>query len=260
MLPPAGAAAARAVDAESSPAMPTETRRLVIRPHRPWQRPLLWTVLAVVVLGAVYLAFEAGRHGAGHDTILAWQQRRGLQTKMNTLEKTNAALRAEIAELKTGQVSSGQEREALARNVVDLQRQLARQNQDLAFYRGIISSPAGESRVNVHRAVIEPADTPGRFRVSVVLVQTARPEKDVSGTVALSVEGSEQGRPVVYPLERLSGGKTEPLKFSFRYFEDLVREMTLPPGFTPANLNVEVRVSGRGGPVSRKFEWRTQEQ
>jgi hypothetical protein len=238
--------------------MPTQTRRLVIRPHRPWVRPVLWASLALVLIAAVYLAFEAGRHGAGHDSILAWQQRRGLQGVVDRLEKTNAALRAEIAELKTGQVSGGQEREALARNVGELQRQLARQNQDLAFYRGIVSSPAGESRVNVHRAVISPADTPGRFRVSVVLVQTARPEKDASGTLTLSVEGTQQGKPVVHPLERLTDGKPQPLKFSFRYFEDIVREVALPAGFEPANLNVEVR-AGRGEPVNRKFEWRVQE-
>ena len=113
--------------------------------------------------------------------------------------------------------------------------------------------------MNVHRAIIAPADTPGRFRVGVVLVQTARPEKDVSGSVTLAIEGTEQGKPVVYPLDRLTGAKPETLRFSFRYFENLEREVTLPAGFTPANLNVEVRVSGRGEPVSRKFEWRTQE-
>jgi cell division protein FtsB len=239
--------------------MPTETRRLIIRPHRPWLRPLLWGGLAVVMLAIVYVAHEAGRYGAGHDSILAWKQRRGLQADMDELKKTNAALRAEIAELKTGGVSGSQEREALARNVSELQAQLARQNQDLAFYRGIVSSPAGESRVNVHRAVIAPADTPGRFRVGVVLVQTARPEKDVSGTVTLAIEGAEQGRPVVYPVERLAEAKAGPLKFSFRYFENVEREVTLPAGFTPANLNVDVRVNGRSEPLSRKFEWRTQE-
>lgn len=221
---------------------------------------MIWVCAALLALLSIYVAFELGRRGAGYDSIDAWRQRSALQGTIKQLQKDNETLRAELAELKTGQVSGRQEREELARSLSDLQGQLARQNQDLAFYRGIVSAAGSANRVSIHRVVISAGEGAGHFKVSVVLAQTARPEKDVAGTVTLSLEGMEQGRPAVYPLTRLSADKSAQLKFSFRYFQDLEQPIALPAGFTPASLTVEVRTAGRGEPaVNQKFEWRVQE-
>ncbi len=240
--------------------MPTDTRRLVIRAHRPWQRRLIWGGVAALALLAVYLAFEIGRRGAGYDSLQAWQQRRALNATIAELQKANAGLRASMAELETGQVSAHREREELARSIGELQSRIARQNQDLTFYRGIVSDSAGGTRVRIHRVVIEPGENSGNYRIRVVLVQTARPEKDVSGTMTLSVAGAEGDKPAEYPLQRLTQQKLERLRFSFRYFEDIEQQIELPAEFRPASVNVEVRAAGRTGePLSEKFEWRVQE-
>jgi hypothetical protein len=240
--------------------MPTETRKLVIRAHRPWLRGSIWAVLAIVTLAAIYIAFEGGRRRAGHDSLAAWQQRRELQAKIVQLEKTNTALRTKVAELETGQVSGRQESSELARTVSELQGQVARQNQDLAFYRGIVSSSVGGTSVRINRVVVVPGSAPDQFSVRVVLVQTVQPEKNVSGTMTFSLEGIEQHKPATYPLARLTADKREQLKFSFRYYEDLDQQLVLPKGFQPATVHVEVRAADRTGePLTQTFEWRVQE-
>jgi cell division protein FtsB len=240
--------------------MPIDTRRLVIRSHRPWLRPLLWGGLGVLMVAVVYLAFELGRLGAGHDSLAAWQQQRALQNTIEQLRRTNADLRAGLAELQTGQVSARHEREELARSIGELQGRIAQQNKDLAFYRGIVSDSAGANRVRVHQVTIAPGETAGGYRIRVVLVQTARPERDVSGTVTLSLEGAERGQPALLPLARLTADKREQLRFSFRYFQEFEQQVLLPADFTPAGVQVEVRAAGRTGePLTEKFEWRVQE-
>lgn len=238
----------------------TETRRLVIRTHRPWLRVLIFSSLAVIAIASIYLAFEFGRLGAGHNSLTAWQQRRELQSTITRLEKDNASLRARIAELETGQVSGGQERSELARTVSELQSQVARQNQDLTFYRGIVAASAGGTSVRIQRVVIAPGDSANNFALRVVLVQTARAEKNISGTMTLSVSGFEQNNPVTYTLDRLSADKRTQLKFSFRYFEDIDQPLALPAGFIPAKIQVEVRAEGRTGePLTETFPWNVQQ-
>ncbi len=240
--------------------MPTETRKLVIRVHRPGLRALLWGVCIVLTASAIYLAFEIGRRGAGYDSISAWKQRRELHQKIEQLDKRNAALRAQLAELETGQVSGRQERAELTRSVGELQDQVAQQKQDLAFYRGIVSANAGGTSVRIHRVTIVPGDAPDRFNLRVVLVQTTRAERNVSGTMTLTLEGLEQDKPATYPLERVAAEKGDPLKFSFRYFEDIDEPIVLPAGFRPAKVHVEVRVADRTGePLTETFDWRVQE-
>ena len=42
--------------------------------------------------------------------------------------------------------------------------------------------------------------------------------------------------------------------FSFRYFQSIERELTLPDGFEPSAINVEVK-SSRQTPVRQSFPW-----
>ncbi len=239
--------------------MPLRKTTLVIRTQRPWVRRVFWgAVIALVPLG-LYLTYELGRFDGGYDRLSAGQQRREQEVAIERLEKANAELRGKLAELETGRISQQQEREELSRTVTELQTQVARQTQDLQFYRGIVSATVGAPNVKVQRFQIANGTAPRRYKLRVVLVQAARPENIVNGTVALAVEGSERGRTVTYNLARLAPDGRAQVPFSFRYFQDLDQEIQLPEGFAPARVNVEVRASGRASsPATQTFDWTVQ--
>lgn len=239
--------------------MPPSPTTLVIRTQHPWLRRLWWGLgIALVPLG-LYVTYELGRFDGGYDRLSAGQQRREQEVAIERLEKANAQLRAKLAELETGRVSQQQEREELARSVSDLQTQVARQAQDLQFYRGIVSTTVGAPNVKVQRFQIVSGGTARRYKLRLVLVQAARPENVVTGTVALAVEGSERGRAVTYNLARLTTDARAQMPFSFRYFQDLDQEIVLPEGFQPARVNVEVRATGRASsPATQSFNWAVQ--
>jgi uncharacterized FlaG/YvyC family protein len=236
---------------------PTPTT-LVIRTQHPWLRRVWWGLAIALAPLGLYLTYELGRFDGGYDRISAGQERREQEVATERLEKANAELRGKLAEFETGRVSQQQEREELARTVTDLQTQVARQQQDLQFYRGIVSQTVGAPNVKVQRFQIVNGSAAGRFKLRLVLVQ-ARTESVASGTVALAVEGSERGKAVTYNLPRLTADARAQVPFSFRYFQDLDQEIVLPEGFQPARVNVEVRASGRASsPATQSFNWAVQ--
>jgi uncharacterized FlaG/YvyC family protein len=236
---------------------PTPTT-LVIRTQHPRLRRVWWGLAIALAPLGLYLTYELGRFDGGYDRISAGQERREQEVATERLEKANAELRGKLAEFETGRVSQQQEREELARTVTDLQTQVARQQQDLQFYRGIVSQTVGAPNVKVQRFQIVNGSAARRFKLRLVLVQ-ARTESVASGTVALAVEGSERGKAVTYNLPRLTADARAQVPFSFRYFQDLDQEIVLPEGFQPARVNVEVRASGRASsPATQSFNWAVQ--
>ncbi len=97
------------------------------------------------------------------------------------------------------------------------------------------------------------------FNLRLVLVQAMKHDRKVSGNVAMTVEGSEDGEAKSYALEDLlptDANKDWP--FSFRYFQDFDRQIVLPDGFTPERILVEVRSRTRSiSSIEETFSWVT---
>lgn len=230
---------------------------LVVRTYAPARRIILITALVVFGVVILYGAYELGRFDAGYDRLSTARQRTELEVSIERLEATNAELRARVAELETLRVGQARERAEVARAIGDLQAQLARNQQDLAFYRGIVTQSASGSGVKIQQVKIARTDTPQRFRVRVTLVQSARAESAMSGVATFKVEGETQAGAAVHDLAALTGGKRGELQFNFRYFENLDQEIELPAGFTPERLTVDVRASRKGvTPLTQSFLWK----
>jgi hypothetical protein len=217
------------------------------------------TVLATVCLYAIY---ELGRFDAGYDRQAVSQQRIEFEVKLQKLEDTHRQLRTQLAELDTVRVGRDQERRELARTIGDLQAQAARQTQDLAFYRGIVAQqvdPKGapEGGVYIQQLRIRALPEPLHFEVHFALLQ-GHGESTVSGTVIMHVEGAADGQPSTLDIPAGAGKDTD-RPFSFRYFQELDQELTLPSGFRAERLHVEVRTNRKGvEPIDQSFPWRVE--
>ena len=229
---------------------------LVVRTHAPLRRAI--TVAALVLLGlfALYFAYELGRYDAGYDRLAAAQQRTELEVTIERLSKANRELRTKLAELDTIRIGRAQERVELSRTIGDLQAEVARQAQELAFYRGIVTEGASPSGVKLQQLRISATEDPLRYRIRLTLIRSGRPDGAVSGSVLLTAEGELDGRSATLDLAALTGGKQRELPFSFRYYENFDQEITLSPGFRPERLTVEVRSNRKGiAPLTETFLW-----
>ncbi|HKZ74042.1 MAG TPA: DUF6776 family protein [Steroidobacteraceae bacterium] len=232
-------------------------QNLVVRTYAPARRIIMGAALALLSALALYAAYELGRFDAGYDRMAVAQQRTELEVEIGRLEEMNRELRAKLADLETMRVGQARERAEVARTIGDLQAQVARQQQDLAFFRGIVTQGAASLGVKIQQLRIARSDTPGRYHVRITLVQSGRPDSVVSGALAVKLEGEAAGQAAAYDLAALTSDKQGELPFSFRYFENFDREIALPPGFAPERLTVVVRATRKGvTPLTQSFLWK----
>ena len=144
----------------------------------------------------------------------------------------------------------------IARGGVDLQAQVARQSQELAFYRGVVAQGTAALGIRIGEVRIAAGQKPGQFIVHLSLVRSGRPDNVATGTLVLSVDGESGGGSATLELPALTAGKLREVPFSFRYFENFDQEIAIPPGFKPEHLGVEVRSSHKDvAPLAQTFLW-----
>ena len=233
------------------------TPNLVIRPHAPVRRRVISVVILLLSVLLLYIVYETGRFNAGYDRLAASQQRSELEVQIERLNKSNRELRTQLAELDTIRIGRAKEQAEVARSIGDLQAQVARQAQELAFYRGIVAQGAGAVGVKVEQLHISAAPKGQKFALHVALVRSVRPDNVATGSVGITVDGTgADGKAAVLDLGSLTPGKLHELPFNFRYFENLDQEVALPAHFTPEHVAIELRSSRKDvAPASQTFPW-----
>ena len=236
---------------------PIEGGSLVVRTYSPWRRVIFAVILLFLLALLLYFFYEWGRYDGGYDRLAVAQQRVEREVTVARLEKSNRELRTRLAELDTVRVGRSREQAEVARTIGELQAQVARQAQELAFYQGILEQnstpPLG---VKIQQPHISQGESVGTFRIRMALVRAGKPDDVVNGVIRLSVDGESNGTPTTLNMSELLAGGQRELPVTFRYFENLDQEIRLPSGFRPERLTVEVRSSRKGvTPLTQTFLW-----
>ena len=229
---------------------------LVVRQRAPALRTALLTAAILVGLFAMYVVYELGRYDAGYDRQAAAQQRTELEVRIEHLEKDNRELRTRLAESDTIRAGRTREQAEVARAMGELQAQVARQSQELAFYRGVVAQNANTLGVKIEQLHITAGKRPATFIVHMSLVRSGRADGAASGTVHLSLDGTTDGRARSLDLGALSGGQVRELRYNFRYLQNFDQDVAVPLAFKPEQLVVEVQSSRHDvAPLSQTFLW-----
>ncbi len=212
------------------------------------------TILGIAVLIVLYLVFEAGRYAAGYDVISAMHERTRLTADNGRLKAANRSLQARVVELQTLDAGHRREDEVVTRTLSELQGQIARQAEKLAFYRGVVAQGTPPIGLRVGEVRLSPGKLPLHFIVNISLLRADRPDGTVSGTLSLSVLGQgPDGATLPDPV--LTGARSG-LAYHFRYYQELTESLVLPPGFKPSQLTVSVRSSRKDiAPLTQTYPW-----
>jgi hypothetical protein len=233
--------------------------QLVVRKRSPWRHRLVLLGSFALLCAALYGAYEWGRFEGGFDRLEAMAIQREARDRIDSLEKANETLRAQVAAVEVSRKVEAEAYTQVEHTLADLQAQVLRQEEELTFYRGIVSPEDGLQGLRIQRFEIAPGAEERRYLLRLVLVQSLRQDKVVSGDVRIELEGLRAGEPASLPLadaaaiERRDGR----LVFSFRYFENLEQEILLPENFDPTSVSVEVRAA-RQDPIRRTFPWQVE--
>jgi hypothetical protein len=207
----------------------------------------------------LYGTYEFGRQQGGYSKLGEIQRRSAMLAKIAGLEESNEKLRADIAAVELSRSIDQKAYSDVEKNLSDLQAQVLKHREELAFYRGIVSPEDGIGGLRVQRFQIVPAGAENHFQLRMVLVQSLRQDAVASGSAIIEIEGVRDSKPEQLPLSQI-GGTTRAdghVAFKFRYFQNIEQDIILPGDFEPRAVTVEVR-SGKLAPVRESYPWQVQ--
>jgi hypothetical protein len=234
--------------------------KLVVRSHAPKRHAVLLIAAVLSALGVLYAAFEFGRYEAGFRVIDSVRGALSASARIRGLEAENARQRSQLEAAEVARRVDREGYKQVERSLGDMQSQIARLNQDLSFYRGLVQ-PDSVIHVKVQQMQIVPEAAPGHYRLKFVLMQTGKPDKEVTGNATISIDGLLQGKPTSLSFGQVAPNRRVTLAYSFRYFQDYDEPIQVPPRFEPTRLGIEIH-NGKDRDLSHSFRqafvWKAQ--
>ena len=224
--------------------------RMVVKHHRPHRTWVTVTVATAAALAAVWLAFVYGEYRAGFDRQAAV----ALKDALADAQERADALDDQITALQRQRTVDQDARQQVQASLQELQSKQADLQEEVTFYKGIVSPGAGEEGLRVQSLRFTSDGAPRLYHYRLVLTQVRTRELKISGSVYMKVYGTQDGKPVTRDARDLSPNGKGPAGFAFQYFQSLEGDMLLPQGFTPGRVEVTAQESGHQ-PVQQNFDW-----
>jgi len=217
----------------------------------------MYALAVVVALGALYLAFELGRFRSGFSVI---DHRHEISALTQRIEQERAAAEELRRQIAIAQTSGEIDRETYSQvesNLSNLQAKIQSQEEELVFYRGIVSPQDGVAGLRIQTLEVLPADGERRYAVRLVLVQAVVHTRKLAGQVKLQLEGLRDGQMASLDGSQLAAGDGRyDMAYDFRYFQGLETELELPVGFEPQRINIEIWPNeAKAEKVYQSFDW-----
>ena len=230
----------------------------MIRPGNSHPRStIVYLVSAALLVSGSYLLYELGRYHGGYSLLDQRRERVETETALAERDASIEELRRQVTLLETSREIDRETYAEVEKNLSQLQARIQAQEEELAFYQGIVSPEDGIAGLRIQNLEVSPADAEQRYTLRMVLVQAIIHDRRVAGTVRFNIAGTRYGQPVDLDLSDLAvDGEVDDLAYAFRYFQDLEQELILPVGFEPDRVDVEIWPrEPRGQQVSQSFQW-----
>jgi hypothetical protein len=213
-------------------------------------------VLALLFAGA-YLCFELGRYESGYSVIDHRRELTALKKEASAQRSTAEELRRQVAILETSRQIDHETYARVEANLKDLQGQIQAQEEELVFYRGIVSPKDGVSGLRIESLDVVPADAENRYSLRIVLVQAVVHNRKVTGSIKVSLEGMRAAQAATLDLADLVVDRhAYDTTYEFRYFQGLEADFVLPADFEPQRVTVEIApTEPRGDRSTQSFDW-----
>ena len=217
-----------------------------------------WLQLLLVL--AVPAAFALGWYWPQVQPQQTPEDTHALLTRVAEQEQELELLRQRLAVVGSSDKVTQQAMEQNRRTIKLLEEQIFKQQQDLAFYKGVLAPASRREGIRIRAFELQATDAPQRFRYKLLMSRVGTSDEALQGRLRITVEGLQDGKPAMLELAALSDEVSESsIAFSFKHFQSFPEagrfgELQLPEGFEPRQVKVQAEVEG-DKPLSRTFEW-----
>ena len=227
--------------------------------HRPWRQALNIVAVILVCAGGALAAYQLGRATAELDDTYLGSVERLNETNQLTIEQ----LEAQLVEADLTREVEREATQALKEDIRVLRDQVAALTEEVTFYKSLMAPSSLAKGLQIADFELTAMED-GRYTFHLLLTQVETRRDWVQGEATLEVEGRMPGTggsdPAtgnaqrVLPLTEIGEDDSYPLKFRFRYFQDLTGVISLPRGFEPERI--VIRAGKRNAQaLTRTFDW-----
>ncbi|WP_243699102.1 DUF6776 family protein [Pseudomonas sediminis] len=222
------------------------------------ERRRRWLQLLLVL--AVPAAFALGWYWSQVQPPQTAEEPHALLTRVAEQEQELELLRQRLAVVGSSDKVTQQAMEQNRRTIKLLEEQIFKQQQDLAFYKGVLAPASRREGIRIRAFELQATDVPLRFRYKLLMSRVGASDEALQGRLRITIEGQQNGKPAALELSALSDEVSESsIAFSFKHFQSFPEagrfgELQLPEGFEPRQVKVQAEVEG-DKPLSRTFEW-----
>lgn len=122
--------------------------------------------------------------------------------------------------------------------IKELSAEFSTIKKELTFYQKVMAPEKQADGLVIDDLSISTTKSANHYRFQVTLVQQLIKRRYAKGFVELVIKGSLNGKPSQYSLQEVSSLTKKELSFSFKYFQILEGDFTLPEGFVPEQISI----------------------
>ena len=176
-----------------------------VRPSNPAQARRVRLALWLLLL-AVPLAFYAGGWWQARTTQGLVDGQQPLQARILEQDQELDTLRQRLAVVSSGEQVAQQANEQSRLTIKLLEEQIYKQQQDLAFYKGVLAPATRREGLRIKTFEVQATDSPGLFRYKILLSRVGKSDKPLQGQLRVTVTGQRAGKEVALELAALTEG------------------------------------------------------
>ena len=222
--------------------------------HRPARRSLyalaLFFALALVLSGG----FLAGQWRADK----AITENAELRLALSKVQEAERSLRNRLVDAELSVETQKFAVTDMREELTNMHSERTELLEELGFFRNLMTSDDGPRGLRVGDFNLLPSEGENKYSFAILVTQAEKVRRQVTGEANLIVRGTIDGDEAQFALADLNESAKTPLKFRFRYFQDLSGALTLPENFAPQAVVVTVRTKN-GPSVERSFPWSVEE-
>ncbi|NRA24139.1 MAG: hypothetical protein HRU08_06625, partial [Oleispira sp.] len=225
--------------------------------YDPWQR--FWRGVYFLLFTAAVAAgcFFGGQYASLNELRALAIERDQLQEQIISADQEIRSFRQRVGVLEKGGEVDRQAAEGIRQAVKELKVQIATLEEEVSFYKGIMAPTGQDKGLRISKIDIQPLDQGSKFRYSIMMTQVADNTSYIKGLAAVNFVGVENGMRKIIPLRELDEKVHElGVKFSFRYFQEVAGEVTMPASFNVEQVQVVLQSTGsKTQRVEETIEW-----
>jgi len=235
--------------------------RMVVVPYRPWLPLVLGVSFASTVLIAAVAGLYWGYYGASREHVIVGEENVLLSEALIQAQEQIASLRSDMAMTGRDNLVDQRAAEEVQSTINGLRARIMQLEQDVSFYRQVMTPDAAELGLIIAEVLVMPANAPRSYRYRAVFRLAGAGDRNVEGSVAISVVGQQGSESKVYAMAELMRAPSEFVEtLEFRYFQTLEGEFELPLGFSPEQIAVRAESTRPLEYIVEKtFSWSVEE-